>query len=921
MDAAAVQKLGKDPICVWRQPDQLELVLGRGFTLAAGDRLTLLGGVFSPHALPGYFIPSDFSVKMEPPLNLPLVTAAIVGPSIIGACEAKVELNAIVTGNAGRAVTFSWTLLLEQDGGSGNGPATTVLHQQRSKEATYLIDKNITSSIPVDGFLVVRMNASNWLGSSSNVAEQRIRRSNSTLLPAISLPGPSSLSIVRSRQLVIPTRVSIPSKAQQQCSQASSSSALSVNNKLRLRATWTQVSGPPVKIPRPSLQSLVLPPDTLRTGAQYSFLLKARIIQAARGTSAGSTQDNVLGEASELFNVTVEAEPLRVKIVGGSERIVSVTSSSSSSRPGILVESNSASGNADPSYPNASLIVRTWTLVRSDRVRITLTSGRESVLIDPADLDPTFSPYVIMLNVTSNRPDATTARAFTSQRLIVVGAVVPQVTILSSSLQSASVKLANPTGRLDLEAKIKQMGTVTMPSANTVDDAYTFRWSCESCGLDLEDKTIVKTSTANRYLSIAPGSLVPASTYTFKVQVWAASSLSSSGEAGSASITFATNVPPSMGACVSEPSSGLNLQTIFRLVCRDWTDADLPLSYKFQLTKRLAISQAISATATDSSNNLNSSTSTFVDLSQFQKVDSITTVLPRAPAPDSNLTLIRSIISDNLGAESYVFVAVNITLPESSSSEEIAASLELSADSGDYLSFAIGSLGASSFLKSEEGRSNTSQARGLRKKVLSLLDAGDFVELDTVGAVTVVDEMTDVSNTEEFDEDLEQLALSVLSKVPSKLSSSLSGSAARGIASSATTAVENLLSASKALTPAAVSSSSLSSQSSAGMAAVLSNLSSLLVSNAVPGENAQEVGGANLRISSRVLSSASITGSALSTTGGVSVLFPDLEGNGITSDVMLGIISLKGSSLFPRPNSTSKTGGLTIIEVVSIASE
>ena len=83
------------------------------------------------------------------------------------------------------------------------------------------------------------------------------------------------------------------------------------------------------------------------------------------------------------------------------------------------------------------------------------------------------------------------------------------------------------------------------------------------------------------------GALLPNQTY--KLQVVA----KLDDENYEASYIFHTNVPPSTGdknaGCFVEPTSGEAITTKFTVKCVNWTDTDLPLSYKFSYDTQFGV--------------------------------------------------------------------------------------------------------------------------------------------------------------------------------------------------------------------------------------------------------------------------------------------------------------------------------------------
>lgn len=85
-----------------------------------------------------------------------------------------------------------------------------------------------------------------------------------------------------------------------------------------------------------------------------------------------------------------------------------------------------------------------------------------------------------------------------------------------------------------------------------------------------------------RNLAVSPNALEGGSTYKFICNGWRTKKTGTSGQ----SFEMRTvNLPPKGGTCTISPKSGLAMNTSFTIACKDWSDVDLPLTYKYGVVK------------------------------------------------------------------------------------------------------------------------------------------------------------------------------------------------------------------------------------------------------------------------------------------------------------------------------------------------
>jgi hypothetical protein len=179
------------------------------------------------------------------------------------------------------------------------------------------------------------------------------------------------------------------------------------------------------------------------------------------------------------------------------------------------------------------------------------------------------------------------------------GPAATSVTVTATSTPLAPVTRVNrhqslsiytyKTGAVNPSAKVAFVGTVA--AINRMEN-MSYYWELldgylAKPGLTLAD--VATTPTRGRgikveagavlpwSLALLPGSLIPGSTYTFRLVV------RDGEDSVSAQLDFTTNRPPAFGTVAVTPTSGKALHTRFEVVTSDWLDdpEDYPLHYEF----------------------------------------------------------------------------------------------------------------------------------------------------------------------------------------------------------------------------------------------------------------------------------------------------------------------------------------------------
>eukprot|EP00466_Bigelowiella_natans_P009521 jgi/Bigna1/141133/aug1.60_g15841 len=402
---------------------------------------------------------------------------------------------------------------------------------------------------------------------------------------------------------------------------------------------------------------------------------------------------------------------------------------------------------------------------------------------------------------------------------------------------------------------------------------------------------------------------------------------------GSASVTIRTNAPPSAGSCSSSPASGVAFETEFILSCEGYVDdaEDLPLRYKFQLV------QVNNGESGLTSQTLASPSTTFLDICRFRELQSYKTKLAGSTSSSDERVFVRAIVSDNIGAEAYSHFHVNVTQSAATNLTEINAVLEQYLDQGDTQSFVVEIAAVASFLSSSVGVSQTTTSLAGEEREALLRKASQVVQtpddqsssstLSYLVVATITETLTGASRADEITGDVVDTTLDIIGRITESYaeSSFLNGDELKTV-TAASGAISNILTA--ANTTANASASGLTSKRTHR---VLSNLTTMLASGLIPGEDEVVVGRAfssdkvAVSVATRLMPVDETTNVTLSSLGGALVgldLISVGSADGATS-MQLGYVAVaggRGGSLYPfAENITSAyTSGLAVVEIKAL---
>ena len=381
---------------------------------------------------------------------------------------------------------------------------------------------------------------------------------------------------------------------------------------------------------------LKIRPGTLRVGAGYLFNLTAVTTDA---------QGQVIGQVRKQLALRVREEDVAARLGGGPVRNATVGVRN-------YMIQWSAAGSYDPANESRALDYR-WSVASQ--------TGNVPIPFSLVDADPSRiqvnssrlqggAVYNVTLAVEGSRSVLGGRRIATRQQTLYA---------FAASRPSLIVDLADPrlnSSKLDPARRVRMLAV--LDSAYTEGDVG-LSWSCAQLALGPSN---LHTDTNTLELVLSQGALVAGQTYTFVVT--ATGNLNRL--TGSAAVTIRTNEPPRGGACSVSPMSGTALVTYFAFECSNWTDADKPLQYRFQIARGAIL------------------------CSGFSEADECETILPR-PREESASHNVTVEVRDFLGATTSALpVTVNISAPgtELNVSGTVATAQE-SLDRGDLDAFAV----------------------------------------------------------------------------------------------------------------------------------------------------------------------------------------------------------------------------------------
>jgi hypothetical protein len=665
---------------VWSDKKTLLVGLGYGATVDVGDVLALEDNIL--RSADGFSeFGTDLMALAVAPASPPVPTAVITGPERIGNCESLDLVGDMSTGNAGRALTFKWSVVPNSASG---------LTPEEYTAINKVVNAAESSTLEVEPDLLIanreyewRLQVTNWLGRSHAITVSVFKARGA--VPKIQFDDSATRYIRKDESFLAVVKLE----------------ASACDPTQELRMGWTQVTDHDFTLPESYSEQVILSQNkmfyldknTLSAGLTYVFRISVAIID---DTSLSNTAD---------LTIIVASSPVQAGIVGG-DRLQSIL-------PGDIILD--ASESVDPDDPLGEGMAYLWSCAFKSRGQACFSAEAMSnqqfvfvesdspVLVVPrgllrATVDmqvPNFEgveAYVFTVVVSK-----TGRTAFASVSVKTTEESVPGVTITVTSERYGDKKKVMVDKKLYIESRA---------SSDAVDPDWDIQWTCTTDNFDMIQDNFATPLTSST-LVFKAGVLYPGVVYTFMVEYTNANSVG--GKTGQATVAIETNAPPRSGTCFAEPRvGGRALQTEFTFKCIDWADDDSPLQFKYSIIQNDAV----------------------MELGVFNGKNSLTPELvPEGPQSNNHIHTIRASIMDSLASTTvYDFEVQVLPMAEDVSVDdaldqmaEVAANAAASGDSNSYAQ----SFYSTTTLLNKVRDSNTNGRR------LLLLDGGVAAEAQT----------------------------------------------------------------------------------------------------------------------------------------------------------------------------------------------
>eukprot|EP00466_Bigelowiella_natans_P004653 jgi/Bigna1/134872/aug1.27_g9580 len=587
----SAQQLGTGYSCTWSDSRQVTIALGSSATVQPGSAISVRFRGLEGNATVGI------------PLDVIQTKVVLDGSDAVGTCD-SITLDAGQSqGALGRDFTrISWSYI------PGN---LSTLSPAAKAYITNLqgMRMEIPSANASLGSHTFALTMTNWLNHTSTANFTVVKRSD--FVPIILRPYAGQLRAKVQNTLSIRAQIVVP-----QCAGNSTG-----RSGVMTRGTWKQalpssrnlgsaqifaseLSTEAVAIPERTSVYLRLAPYSLSVGSVYGFTLTATAVDVTSGI--------VLGTGNATFLVRVEADPVVAVISGGGRRSIPALELSQELVTFDASESwdpATAAGNDTQelqfqwrlSIPNSAFALTLPVGTLESGPQLNITSGFLYSL--------NLTSLIVQLNVTGRPSSANYSRISTAYQEISLSTF--PIPILNLGVQGARVYEGDGSSGGGTQRLILNSGSrVALVTSTQHSSAITsYSWFCDSenfapliegpAGGGGVEGLLSPRNVSN--LVISPGTLASPASFIFTVQAH-----DKYGQTGSATISFSTNSPPSLGSCggspdlsssSSSPSSvvagsavasppfttGVALSTSYVLFCQDWTDEDIPLTYGFQV--------------------------------------------------------------------------------------------------------------------------------------------------------------------------------------------------------------------------------------------------------------------------------------------------------------------------------------------------
>ncbi|EQC28549.1 hypothetical protein SDRG_13627 [Saprolegnia diclina VS20] len=596
--------LGAGANCLWLNLTTLQMVLGAGASIAPGNVLQL-NGCGSQYVSTAGVCSSPFVLKSRD-FNVLFTTASIavalgpvvvpqivlVGPKSIGPCGV-LSLDATgSSGGANRPFTVQWFAMLT----SALDPAISSDNVSAVHQQTQQIYANIASYCTTNATLltnpfgsVADLNAMcrlralalasaslTWQVNRSLLLSGRnyvvgVRLTNffqqaglasqvvatlSDPVPVVSIVGPSVMSVQRTQAISIQAAIAPTTSG---CMAATSA----VNYVWTATAVDASTNATvPVRLANTAVDPryFVLSPNALSTNLNYTLRITAFYASAPAVTSA------------DVVVISVLASPLVAQFAGGSHVVGALD-------PITL----NASTSYDPDQADR-VLQYAWSCLDVTPVLNTttnMTSSSGGVCWNPMT-DAAISFVGVNGPVVTLPPGSFAAPKILRFTVVVTLACSASVACGSRSA-TASTDITTVSGRIPV-VRISASSTLVNPTSKVVLTPnisslypYTTLWRQDVGDLNLASGGLLFPLNATQN-AIAPSVLTPGKTYVFRL-----TALDSTGSAGFGTISITVNSPPTPGSMSILPAQGMAISDLFTVTCGDWTDANLPLTYAFDL--------------------------------------------------------------------------------------------------------------------------------------------------------------------------------------------------------------------------------------------------------------------------------------------------------------------------------------------------
>jgi REJ domain/HYR domain/FG-GAP repeat len=641
LDSATTSKLAPNAQCSWRSASELEISVapepstGSSASISAPDLIGVKPGLLRSSTQLSAFTPaSSVALRIDAPISVQDDTPFVVitGLMSIDSCT-DVVIDATATrGNAGRPLTFTWSLreIYSFDLQRTLDPSSQLLTEINSAGSNTL---RIPAQLLTNNVrYVFQVRAQNWIGKFSTVDIPVVREAFGTAAPNVGIRGSLVRELLPREDLVMNAESVCTSCASIDCSAVKTHYTWSIvqpqNSEL---AALLQSMLPPINgFPRYTVQQMptsavginkkrlhVLSDDIPPLGimcvqvrASYKYANGSGPVSAVYssatscvyrrqqqlvpivGPEKGATVRLVWlnGIFNDDIALTLDASPsfdpevYSDEIDTSTSRDAALNATFACSRftipLGLQVNASVAQlanliANSVPDACDSELVAAPVAQLQAvEPVSAQVPTGANKIAyLRRSALAPN-RMYRIVLTV--NKGDRASLR--TLYVVPTVDSARPHVQLsLKRTTSTATQDRFNPNDKILAEASISNGFT---PSQ------VLFQWNVD--GIDMTNFAQFTTADPSNAVyplnqplfGVKPRVLTQRSVYIVTVK---ASLRSDPSKFSVAEIEVPMNLVPRPGTCSASPSFGEPLVTSFTFTCSNWVDEDLPLAYRFEL--------------------------------------------------------------------------------------------------------------------------------------------------------------------------------------------------------------------------------------------------------------------------------------------------------------------------------------------------